>query len=120
VTEHEDVGRPALPFVRRRDSEGEQRFSTARAKADLDRAEQEHRHREAERAGEQRRTEEAKDNAQRRLITNAVAAFLLVTSVVSFVFAVGSGNATTRDWAQSIVTLLLGGLVGFLTGRTIK
>ncbi len=78
---------------------GTPRFSGALAKAELDRAEQEHRHREAERESEQRRAEEAKDNAQRRLITNAVAVFLLVASVASFVFAVAAGNATTRDWA---------------------
>ena len=113
----------ALPTTRRRTPAAagdDTRDLLIRKKAELDRDEQEHRHREAERESKQRREEQAKDNAQRRLITNAVAAFLLVASVVSFVFAVGSGNATTRDWAQGIVTLLLGGLVGFLTGRTIK
>jgi hypothetical protein len=40
--------------------------------------------------------------------------------LVSFYFAVGSDNVDVQKWAMSLVTLLAGGLVGFLTGKSAK
>ena len=87
----------------------EQSFSGARAESARADKEQEHRHEEAR-----------KDNAQRRLITNAVSAFLAAATVAAFVIAIGADNDGTRGWGQGLVTLLIGGFVGFVTGRAAK
>ncbi len=84
-------------------------FEHSRHAAERARAERAFRHREAE-----------KDNEQRRTIVNAVSAFLMTVAVVSFGVAVLADGDGIREWAQGLVTLLIGGLVGFLSGRAIK
>jgi hypothetical protein len=43
-----------------------------------------------------------------------------VSLLVSFCFSVASDNPDVQKWAMSLVTLLAGGLVGFLTGKVAK
>lgn len=87
----------------------EQSFSGARAESAR-----------ADKELEHRLEEERKDNAQRRRIVNAVGIFLLVVAIVALAISIGSENDATREWAQGIVTILIGGFVGFVTGRAIK
>ncbi len=69
-------------------------------------------------------TEVVKDNAQRRTIVNAVGIILIGMLALSFVVAIWAENDGTRDWAQSLVTVILGGIVGgmagYLTGRSTR
>ena len=97
-----------------------QRFSTAQAKADLDREDQAFRHRETQEDRAFRHREAERDSRQRRTITNVVGAFLLAVAVVGFGVGVAADNGGTRERAQGLVTVLVGGLVGFLTGRSLK
>lgn len=95
---------------------GDQRFSTAQERALRERDEQMFQHQERAKDNEQLRVERAKDNAQRRMVVNTVGVILIVCLMFSLLVAVWSENATTRDWAQSVVTVLLGGLVGAIAG----
>lgn len=45
--------------------------------------------------------------------------FLLAVAVVSIGIGVFADNGDTRAWAQRLVAVLIGGFVGFLTGRAI-
>lgn len=44
----------------------------------------------------------------------------MVVAVASFGVGAFADNGGTREWAQGLVTVLIGGLVGFLTGRALK
>lgn len=85
------------------------RFSAPRAQAERDLRDREFRHQE-----------ERKDNDLRRVIIRVVGVFLLVVSVLSGAIGTFADNSGTREWAQGIVTILIGGFVGFLTGRAVK
>lgn len=94
----------------------QQRFSVAQEQALRERVEQAFRHAEVAKDNDRRRAESSKDQAQRRLVVNAVGVILIVCLAFALTVGVWSNNATTRDWAQSIVTVLLGGLVGAVAG----
>lgn len=94
----------------------QQRFSVAQEQALRERVEQAFRHAEVAKDNDRRRAESSKDQAQRRLVVNAVGVSLIVCLAFALTVGVWCNNATTRDWAQSIVTVLLGGLVGAVAG----
>ena len=109
-----------------RTQEGE--FSLERAKFEERALAAAHRRQlEAEEA-QLRREETRKDNDLRRrreLIGFYVAVGAsLVVLAISFVVAVAAENDGVRNWSQGIVTLVMGGIVGglagYLTGRSTK
>lgn len=74
----------------------------------------------ADKAQDHLHEEQRLDNAQRRHIINVVGVFLIASSIFGTAIGAGSKNGETREWAQGIVTVLLGGFAGFITGRAIK
>jgi hypothetical protein len=90
-------------------AEGQQTFSIERGRHELRAADAAH-----------RREEQRKDNELRRhrekVVFYVVVGILVAGLVVGFIVAVEADNADTRRWAQGIVTLLFGGIVGGITG----
>lgn len=92
-------------------SEHERRVQSAERKFELDRLKLEH----------QQEQERLHSASQRH---REVIGFYVVVGVVVIGLAVGSyvgtnaENAETRNWAQGMVTLLIGGIVGGLAGYT--
>lgn len=87
----------------------EQSFSGARAESAR-----------ADKELEHRLNEERKDNAQSRRVVNAVGSFLVLIILAALVIGIGSESDATREWGQGLVTILVGGFVGFITGRAVK
>jgi heme A synthase len=65
---------------------------------------------------EHKRTEEQKENELRRFILRAIVVLLLVTFCAAAIVGVVNDDPSTRQWAQGIVTALLGGLLGAIGG----
>ena len=99
---------------------GEQTFSAERGRHELKVAAEEHNRQMERLRTEQELAETREDNAQRRL-REKIGFFVVVGIAVlglgiGFAVAVESQNDDTRRWAQGLVTLLFGGIVGGLAG----
>lgn len=102
--------------VRSNRTEGTQTLSTEQIDAQIKAiVATEKQHRETERHHHQL-TEEQKDNELRRLALKVLMGVVVLCLITSFVVAIKTQNDTTRLWAQGIVTLILGGIVGGVTG----
>lgn len=112
-------------------AEGEQSFSIERGEHELktvtaerayrlDRMRLEHELEEQKAENRARREREAREETERRkrddviywLIVAAIIVGIVVGGAASFV----SQNDATQRWGQSLVTLIVGGLVGYVTG----
>ncbi|MGH2614344.1 MAG: hypothetical protein ACRDJC_03830 [Thermomicrobiales bacterium] len=63
-----------------------------------------------------RREQEKKDNELRRFCLTILVILLVVVLVVSGAVGVLNEEPNTRQWAQNIVTTLIGGLLGAIAG----
>ena len=122
------------PTVERSSAEGQQEFSVARGKHELkveadahkrqiERATLEHQQEQDRKDNDARREREAKELAARLRRDDIV--FMLVVGgtiaglAVGVLAALGSSNETTQRWGQALVTLIIGGLVGYFTGSKV-
>lgn len=62
------------------------------------------------------RQEATRDNFQRRVLIYIVVGVVIAGIVAAALVGTNAGNDDTRRWAQGIVTLLLGGLLGAVGG----
>lgn len=88
-------------------SRGQHEIAILTTHADVQRAADDAKH---------KREETTRDNEQRRNIVYAVVLVVIAGLVVGSLVGTMAENDTTRTWAQGIVTLLLGGLLGAVGG----
>jgi cation transport ATPase len=111
----------SLSETRYSTAEGQQAFSLEQAQHQLkaDKAASDQRIKEQQTTHDL--AEEKKDNDLKRLTFRIVLGVFIGVLVVSFIAAVWSDNASTRSWAQGIVTTIMGaiagGVVGYFTGK---
>jgi predicted benzoate:H+ symporter BenE len=100
-----------LTIVQRQDRfsarRGEHEIALARTTAEMQRAAEDARH---------QRQEAARDNTQRRILIYIVVGVVIAGLVAATLVGTWADNDDTRRWAQGIVTLLLGGLLGAVGG----
>ncbi len=91
-------------------------FDVARAQHEVKASSTAHRQREAEKDAEHRRIQEAADNNQRRRIVYWICGIVVATLIAGTWIAIAADNADTRRWAQSLVTVILSGILGAVGG----
>jgi hypothetical protein len=104
--------------------EGRQTFSIDPTPQQLRAASQQHRQLLQIEEQRHQRGEATKDNELRRFAFQVVLFALLVVLAVAFYLAIASDNATTRAWAQGLISTLIGalggGVLGYFTGKSGK
>jgi hypothetical protein len=99
-------------------------WNPERARHERSAAAAEHRHQMELDEAEHRREEERKDNDDRRMRDRIAFGFLVGVLVVVLVLGLTVGtqanNVDTRAWGQSLVTLIVGGIVGGFAGYVTR
>ncbi|MBA3643142.1 MAG: hypothetical protein H0W59_03630 [Chloroflexia bacterium] len=105
-------------------AEGTQELSLAHAELDLKSVTAEREHQLKRFRVESQIEEERKENERRRArerVLFYVVVFLMVAGlIVGVLLATSAQNAETRRFGQGIVTLILGAVAGYFTGRAGK
>jgi hypothetical protein len=105
--------------------EGRQSFSVEQAQTEIKAQAALHRQTEASKEADFRRQQEAQDNRLRRLreagLFVVFMGVILVTLGISFWAGLWSDKPDAiQEWARSVATLIIGGFVGYITGRSAK
>jgi hypothetical protein len=107
---------PSSSAFRQSRAEGAQTFNAEQGKHDIEVQSAAHQQNVELRRLDHELVEKRKDNNLRRVCFIAVLVLLAVALVVSGIVGIANNVPGTQQWAQNIVTTILGGLLGAIAG----